>query len=250
MATPTPTPIPAAEPRQMSSPARLLGVFYAPQKVMADLVREPHFILTWVVQGAVALAFGWVALHRVGATAMAEQILRTKLHGQEMDPQQFAAQVQTVARFLPWQFGLSWVFVPLQMVFFAAIFFAAANFLMGLQARFKQVLGIVSHALLPMSVLYLLATAIFAVHPDPASIPLENPIASNAAYFMDPTSTGAVLLTLAKRLDLFVIWSVVLLGLGLAALSRKDRPGNGLAVSFSLWGVFVLVTVAYAALFP
>jgi len=234
----------------MSSPARLLGVFYAPQKVMADIVREPHFILSWLVQGGVGLAFGLVALHRAGATAMAEQILRTRLHGQEMDPQKFAAQVQVYVRYLPWQISLSWVLVPMKMVFFAAIFFAAANFLMGLQARFKQVLGMVSHALLPMTVLYLLATAVFAVHPDPASIPLDNPIASNAAYFMDPTSTGAALLTLAQQLDIFVIWSVVLLGLGLAALSHKDKPGGGLAVSFSLWGVFVLVTVAFAALFP
>jgi len=250
MATPPSTLPVAAEARQMSSPARLVGVFYAPRKVMADLVREPHFILAWVVQAAVGLAFGLVALHRVGATAMAEQILRAKLHGQEMDTQQFAAQVQTIARFLPWQFRFSWVFVPLQMVLFAAIFFAAANFLMGLQVRFKQVLGMVSHALLPMALLYALATGVYAVHPDPASIPLENPVASNAAYFMDPASSGAVLMTLAKRVDVFVIWSVILLGLGLAALSRKEKPGNGLAVSFTLWGVFVLVTVAFAALFP
>jgi len=77
---------------------------------------------------------------------------------------------------------------------------------------------------------------------------INNPAATNPAYFMDPTGSK-FLYGMASALDVFVIWNIVVLGIGFASNSKMKRStaivivavwyllyklaGAGLAAAFS-----------------
>jgi len=67
-------------------------------------------------------------------------------------------------------------------------------------------------------------------------------VASNPAYFMDPTQSK-LLYAMASALDVFVIWSIVLMGIGFACSKVKRSTAI-----FIVAGWYVLYKLAGAAL--
>src|SRR6185369_17268385 len=62
-----------------------------------------------------------------------------------------------------------------------------------------------------------------------------------------PTETSATVMAFASSLDIFSIWYLVLLAIGLAAIAgnRKITPKKTGAIVFGVWLVFVLVKVGW-----
>jgi hypothetical protein len=58
---------------------------------------------------------------------------------------------------------------------------------------------------------------------DPAGFNPKNPVATNPAYFMDPVTSNKFLYSMASALDVFVIWSILLIGIGFACNSKMKR---------------------------
>ena len=56
---------------------------------------------------------------------------------------------------------------------------------------------------------------------------------------------------MAGSLDIFTIWILILLSIGLASIagSRKITTGKTATVVFGFWAVFVLIKVGWAAAF-
>jgi len=76
---------------------------------------------------------------------------------------------------------------------------------------------------------------------------IKNPVATNPAYFLDPTGNRFVY-GMASALDLFVLWTLILMAIGYSAVSKLKRS-TAVAVIIGWYLVWKLVTSGAAVLF-
>lgn len=246
----TPATVSAAPAARSSSAARILGVFASPGQTFAELAADPHFILCWCIQIVVGLLFAYELMHRVGAYALARQQIMLGSRAQSLSPEQLDKAVSVSATFFKFGMWASPVIAIVFMLVMAAIMMGIANFVLGYETRYKQQVSMVSHAYLVQSLVGLLTVGVLAMMASPYSFQLNNPIGSNIGFFLDKSGTGAFLYQFATHLDIFSIWIVMLLALGLSKLGgRKGKFGSTLAVVGSLWLLYVLVISGVTAAF-
>jgi hypothetical protein len=115
-------------------------------------------------------------------------------------------------------FGVCWPI--LQALTVAAVMLLAFNLIGGAGARYGTSMGIVSHAYFPW-ILYSLLYILILYLKVPGTVDLENPIATNVGAFL-PESTPKALMSLAQSIEVFSIWTMLLLSIGFTAVSPKS----------------------------
>lgn len=228
----------------MSSLARIFGVFVSPGRTFEDVAREPHFILCWCIQLAVGEGVALMMVQRVGIYAMARQAMSQSAAFTNASPelqQQMVARTASVMHYTT-------LFQPFLIVFFLLlfgwIFQGVANFLLGYEARYKQAMSMVSHAYLAQTLLALITMLVLWLNP--GSYNLLNPLGTNVGFFLDKASTSPFLYALATHLDIFSLWIVILLGVGVAALG--GRKGKFLPAFWSVFGLWLFYVLASSGL--
>jgi hypothetical protein len=118
----------------------------------------------------------------------------------------------------------------------------------GWEVRFRQSLGVTAHAFFPATLasLALLVLLWSRETIDPETV--GDSLHTNLGFLVDPRSEK-VLHSLAASIDVFAIWSMVLLVLGLSAAARAPRRRVAILV-VSLWALFVLGKAGLSALKP
>jgi hypothetical protein len=115
--------------------------------------------------------------------------------------------------------------------------------------RFKQVFAVVAWGGLPRVISSILAVVVvFLKNPDEFNI--RNPLAFNVGAFMDPNGSSKFMYALATSIDLFSIWTILLLATGLKAAAGKKLSFTGALVAVvTPWALLVLCTSALAGAF-
>ena len=214
--------------------ARFIGIITAPRATYESVVAHPKwFGMLATVAVGLALLIGGFLLTKVGQDAWLDAAINSPLSGQVSDQ-----QIQGMEKMAPFvgyiTVAYMLVVMPIFMVIISGILYAIFNAAMGGNATFKQVFTVVVHAG-PIGVLSQLFT-----------VPLN--------YFrgtMTSATTLAVLLPmlddksfLAKLLgmiDLFLIWQLIVLSMGLAVLyRRRTQPiATALLVVYAIIAVIV-----------
>jgi hypothetical protein len=223
-----------AAPAPKSLAARFIGIITAPRGTYTSVVAYPKWfgMLALTVLG-LGLLIGGFLITKVGQEAWLEAALNSPFAGQVSEQ-----QVQGMEKMAPYVGYITLVymlvFMPVVTVIVSGILFAVFNAAMGGTASFKQVFTVVVHAG-PIGVLSQLFT-----------VPLN--------YFrgtMTSATTLGVLLPMlpeksfAARLlgmiDLFVIWQLIVLSIGLAVLyRRRTQPiATALLVVYAIIAVIV-----------
>jgi len=78
---------------------------------------------------------------------------------------------------------------------------------------------------------------------DPAGFQARNPVATNPAYFMDPAG-NKFLYAMASTLDVFVIWTIILVGVGFACNSKVKR-GTAIAIVAGWYLAYKMIGAAF-----
>jgi hypothetical protein len=139
--------------------------------------------------------------------------------------------------------------VPLYDVIVAAVLLGIAGGIMSGGMRFKQVFAIVCYSGLP-GVISAILTVVVMFLKNPDDFNLQNPLAFNAGAFMDPNSGSKFAYSVASSLDLFVIWTILLMATGLKAAAGKKLTFTGALVAVVVpWLVVVLGKAAMAGVF-
>jgi hypothetical protein len=81
---------------------------------------------------------------------------------------------------------------------------------------------------------------------DKESFNLSNPVGTNIGFFL-PADSPKWLMTLGTSIDLFWLWGLVLVGIGLAVVAKVKRS-SGLAAVFGWWILLLILRVGYAAI--
>lgn len=240
----------SAEPapaRRMPSWQRILGTFYAPDATFADIAREPHYMLCLGLEIIIGTLASWLIVHHIGSLNIALRAMQQNPAAQSLSAQQIQKQAAISAKFIHFSPLFVIIFTPLIVLIVAACMLGAANFGLGLQAKFKQMFSLTAHASLPLSIAYLLALPIVFTASHPGHLDSQNLIGSNIGYFLSSTAPHW-LQVFGARMDIFSFWVIGLLALGISKTGPRVKYGSALTAVVLLWLVYVLAATGLAAI--
>jgi len=238
----------------LSQMERVIDTFVAPSKTFADINRSANFILPWLIM----LIFSVTYSATVGAKVGWDRVYQTQ---QRFAP---AAQQQQLESLPPDQraqrerIGLvftkiiSYGFQVLGLIFLAIvalILWATFSFGLGAEINFMKSWAIVVFASLPGIFKAILGIAVLVTGKmDPDLFMIQNPVGTNAGYFMPFDTTSRFIYSLATSVDIITIWVLVLTGIGFSVVAKVKRS-TAMAVVFGWWGLVTLVGAGLGAAF-
>lgn len=138
--------------------------------------------------------------------------------------------------------------VPVGWLIASAVLMAIVAGILSTPVKFKQVFSIVAWANLPGVIMGILMCVVILIK-NPDDYNVKNPLAFNLGAFLDPMTSSKFLYAIAKSIDLFTIWIILLTAIGLkAAGGRKLSFGGALFAVILPWAVIVLGSAAIAGL--
>jgi hypothetical protein len=244
--TPEPSSDNAAPP--LGEVGRITGVFIDPKKAFADIAAKPSWIVPVVLVILISLAALYTYSTRVGWERGIRQTLENNSKVQNLPADQREAAVQMQIKFAP----LAYVFVvlgpPLVALIVGGVILLMCK-MGGASLTFKQTFAISAWAALPALISGILTIVVlFLKNPDEYN-PL-NPLAFNFGAFMEPPpNSGKFIYSLATSIDLFTIWKVLLIAVGISVAARKVTFSKAVMLVVAPWLIWVLVSSGFAGMF-
>lgn len=228
----------APAPEKASLLEDFIDIFVAPSKVFARRANSGFWMITLILTVIMAvLAF---AMSGTFETAMNTEFQRNSAQMMEDNPQMTEEQLNTmrtvgttVAK------GALYVATPFLVIIWG-LFVWLVGKAFGAAITYSQAALIVAYSQIPR----ILASLLFIVQGmfvDPAVAGLTG-LSLSPARFMDPATTSAGMLQLLARADIFVIWTTLLCGLGIAVIGQIPR-GRGYMAAFALWIIGSLTAI-------
>ncbi len=244
------SPVAAVEdPESSSAVGRMFGALFSPQKTFESIARRPTWLPPVVLACLIALAVVALFSHRVGWRSYLDKQVANSSRFQQLSAEQQQRTMEAQLKWTPRVAYAEVVIAPFAgALMLAGIFLGVLNGLGGTRFNFKTSLGIVAYSWMPNVISGLLGIVVLLVK-DPATIDLNNLVASNAGAFLADNSPKwlAALLT---PVDLFSFWVMILMAIGYSAAAPKKLSfAKAFAWIFSLWVVYVLVRVGLTAAF-
>ena len=229
--------------------ARLSAVLFEPSAAFRDIAAHPRWWPPVAIIIVLSLAFMYTFNQRVGFERFYRQQAETNSQMQKMNPAQREQTIAVQVKIAPAIFyGLSVIGTPVMAAIVAAVFLLIFKTFLGAQIRFGQIYAVCCYALVPLIFSSVMAFAMLLLK-EPDQFDLQNATPSNIAAFLDATSTPKWLYTLLSSLDVFTLWSVVLLATGLSVASRKVSWSSALVWVVATWGLWVALKVGMTAAF-
>jgi hypothetical protein len=224
------TSSPSAGGPGLSLPARIWGILTSPRETFADVAARPRWLGMMLVAILVtAVCTGGFLMTAVGQQAYLDnQIESTKQWVGEVSE----AQQAGMERMLPYAAPISAVSIaiimPIMWLVMSGILFAVFSAALGGTATFKQVFAVMVHSSAISVVQQLFVT----------------PSATNLAVFLPMLDEGSFLAKFLGTIDLFLVWWVVVLSIGLGVLFKR-KTGPIAAGLFVIYGIIAVIVAAF-----
>ena len=230
---------------ESSAFGRLAGALVAPGKTFRSIAERPTWLLAFLVVCLTPVVPGLLA----GPKIDWEDVVRTQIERADADlPREQVEQAVAMWEKLgPVLTYLGPAMIAVALLLFTAVLWGAFT-LAGGQPGFKRSLAVVSHAMLPLAVASLLSIPVVLSLDTVGAEQLESGsyLQSSLAAFA-PEDAGPVLLALLSKIDVFSIWTVVLLAIGFRYAAGVS-PSTAALTAGLMWLVWIGVSVGLAAL--
>ena len=235
------------EEPSMSEVARITGVFSSPSVAFRDIAKRPRWWIPVILLSILAVISSLAYDKRIGYEQGARRILEASPQMLDMPPAQRERSVAIIATVMKVQgYGGAILFILLGVLIFAAVLKFLFDVIMGADVGFQRMMGIVSYAQLPTLIQIALTMLVMNLKP-PEDFDIQNPLAFNVGAFLS-SETPAWLRSLGASLDLFSLWSIALMAIGVSVASRKMTFGKALAGIVFPWALYVALKTGAAAI--
>lgn len=212
--------------------ARFFGIITSPKSTYQAVVAHPRWLGMLVLATfAVAILVGAFMLTPVGQEAWLTQ-MEASVKGDNA-----AQQMQMFERIAPFVGYVSaaamLIFIPLFYLVCAGVLWVIFNALMGGDATFKQLFAVVTHVA-PIGVL----GQVFTIPMNYFRGTMTS--ATNLSVFLPMLDEESFVAKFAGVIDLFLIWQITVLAIGLAVLYRRRTQPIATSL-FVLYGVIALI---------
>ena len=208
-----------------SLPGRILGVIHSPRITLYAATKHPRWVSVLAVTFIVSLLSGAALFETdVGRLALIDQWERTAVaFGQDLDKAQYATIVEASRNGTAYAAISSLAGGPLLSVGLSVLLFGIFTGTLGHRASYRQVLAIVTHAGVILAMRQVIATPL-----NYARETLANPTPLNLLFTM--LDEASPLARFFGIVDLFVIWWLIVLAIGVSIL--YGRPAQKVALAF------------------
>lgn len=237
MTTPVASNVGGAAP--LSLPQRVIGVIFSPKATFESIVASPRWlgVLLLVTAVTIAVTQGFAATEVGKLAALDQQVAMAERFGATVTPEmeaQIRARIESPIA--PVINAVSILIGSLLMTALIAGILFGAFAILGGTAAYKQVLAIVAHAGVVGAVGQLFALPIWFARGSMSGV-------SNLGVFV-PTLEDTFIGRLLGMIDLFWVWWVFVVAVGLGVLyRRRTQP-----IFLSLLAVYGLIAVAVAGI--
>ncbi len=249
--SPEPAPVPPpletqSEQPQMNEGARLIGVFFSPGKAFVDIARRPRWWIPVILIAILGTVYLNAFTQRVGWESVIRQTLERLPNAQAMTVQQREQAITNGARIYQYLgYGGSAVGTLFYVFIVAVLLMFVFDTMMSAGVGLKRMMAIVAYGFLPLVIQTLLSMVVLFLK-DPEEFNLQNPLMFNVGAYLSPDSPAA-LRALGSSIDLFSLWIIVLLAIGVSSAARKISFGKALTAIALPWALFVCLKTAAAA---
>jgi hypothetical protein len=230
---------------------RVAFTFAAPSKTFEDIKRGNK---SWWLPMILAALAGYILFAAIAQKITVAQVVDNQIR---MDPkaQERMANASPEQRAMGTKISIgitegAFIAGPVIGIIGAAVvalgLWGTINFVFGGRSKFGSIYAVCYYAWLPMSIKALLGTIVIYLGMAPESFNIKNFSPTNLGAFLDPVETNKALYSLATSLDALTIWTLVLMGMGVATVAGVKR-GSGYIAVFGWWAIFVLIGVGWNA---
>jgi hypothetical protein len=224
-------------PAPMPLPARLIGILTSPMATFQRVVAHPKWFGALAVTTLLVAFFTALPMTtEAGRQAtLDQQISQMKSFGVEVNDQVYDSMERGAARLPYTTAGFTIVLAPIFALITAGLLFAVFNAAMGGEAAFKQVFAVVAHAGVISAISAIFSGVINYFRGGVGSV-------ANLGALLPMLPEQSFVGHLLGTIDVFLIWYVVVLAIGLAVLyRRRTQP-----IAISLLGVYAVIALVIA----
>ena len=231
---------------------RVVDTFAAPSKTFEDIKRGNRSWWLPLIIGALAsyIMFAAVA-QKITIAQVVDNQIRMDPKAQERvanaSPEQREMSNKIAVGFTEGAFIGGPVIGIIGAAVVALVLWGTINFGFGGRSKYGEIFAVSYYAWLPMSLKALLGTIVIYAGMAPESFNIKNFAPTNLGAFLDPVETNKALYSLATSLDIVTIWTMVLMGMGIAIVAGVKRSSGYIAV-FGWWALIVLIGVGWNAM--
>lgn len=220
---------------------RLVYTFTAPSRTMEDLRRNASWWVPWLIISLASLAFCFALEKRIGWDQIVESQIQKNPKAVEriekMPADQRASMMKmqvNISRGIGYS---SPIMTVVGVAIIAGVLLGLFNFGFGAKLKFAELMAISMYSsLVSLGKTILSVLMMFLVEPD--AFDIQNPVATNLGYFV-PQSMK-FLSSLLSAVDVFTIWQIVLIAIGVSKLSKVKTVPAFIAV-YGLYFVIKLI---------
>jgi hypothetical protein len=245
------SPEAGSAPVGLSQWQRVTNTFTAPSKTFEDIKRgNKSWWLPFVILALVGYILFAAVYFKIGMQQTVDNQIQLNPKQAEAMAQAPPAQRETTEKISLYVTEGVFIAGPVLVLVIAAVIslvlWGTINFVFGGKAKYGSVFAVWFFASLPGIVKVLLGTIVIFAGATPDSFNIKNYAPTNPGAFLNPLETNKALYSLATSLDVVTIWTLVLLGIGIATVAGVKRSSGYIAV-FGWWAIVVLIGVAVAA---
>jgi cell division protein FtsB len=246
-------PLAETAPAGLSQVQRVTSVFSAPSKTFEDIKRgNRSWWMPWVILSLVGYLFFAAVSSKVGMLTVVDNQTRMASEKQQEQmakapPEQRELTAKIALYVTEGIFIAGPVFVLVVAAIVSLVLWGTINFVFGGKASFGSIFAVWFFANLPAIFKTLLGTVVLFAGSTPETFNIKNYAPTNVAAFLPVMETNKAVYALASSLDVVTIWTLFLMGMGIAIVAGVKRSSGYIAV-FGWWAIIVLVGVGVAAL--
>ncbi|HEX2061825.1 MAG TPA: Yip1 family protein [Thermoanaerobaculia bacterium] len=224
---------------------RFAGVLFAPAETFEDIARKPDILAPLILLLVISYISTALVMPRMDFDAVMdaqfEQVRKQNPNLSEADVERMGRVGKAIGTVMGWLGpvlnAIWWVIVALVLLLGVRLF--------GGEGDFKQAFSATLYAWAPLTLFGIIMTIVIVARGtfDPTMGPTI--VKSNPAFLVD-MKAQPVLFSFLATLDVFTLWSVILMIFGFSALSKLSR-GRTAAIVVSLWIALILIRVGFAA---
>lgn len=218
----------------MSMMAKIMGIFLDPKRTFRSLTAKPDFVVPLIIVVLASFIFTWIAWPVIQASSL--ELTRQNLYERGMEQEQIDKVIEQQKKF-GGIWGLAGAPVSVLIITFilAGILLFAGNIVLGGDASYLQMLSVFCYASLISVISYAVRTALILAK---GTIKVY----TSLAVFMPADLSDTVWFKIANIFDVFVIWKIVVIAIGMG-IFYKIKTQKPLLVISILYLIFTAVSI-------
>lgn len=242
---PVPPPPSAAPGPEPGGFQRIVGALISPDETFASIARRPDFLAPLLLILILAVIGGVLFAQRVDFVTPAREAMEERGNMSDAQIESAMKMTASISKVIAY---VSPLIALIALAIVAAVYLGAFR-AMGGEGTFKQAWSITLYAWMPLTILNIIVLVIVAMKTGITGTDLPTLVMSNPAFLVT-MKEHPLLFALLANIDIFTIWTLVLMIFGFSYMAKFTKPKSAAIVItvWVLWTCIRLIGPAFRAL--